>query len=74
MRCSIFVAQFLGLAVAALAGLAACAPTYVADAPNGDRSVTTYSRAFGLDATSLNNREAVLDACRARPPRPSRRR
>jgi hypothetical protein len=46
-----------------LTALAACAPTYVSDGPNGDQSVTTYSRVFGLDATSLNNREAVLEAC-----------
>jgi hypothetical protein len=45
------------------AALAGCAPTYLAESPNGDRTVTTYSRAFGLDATKLNNREAVLEAC-----------
>jgi hypothetical protein len=47
----------------AAAGLAACAPTYVAEGPNGEQSVTTYARSFGLDATNLNNREAILDAC-----------
>ena len=45
------------------AALAGCAPTYVGEAPDGERTVTTYSRAFGLDATKLNNREAVLEAC-----------
>jgi len=45
------------------AALAGCAPTYLAESPNGDMTVTTYSRVFGLDATKLNNREAVLEAC-----------
>jgi hypothetical protein len=40
-----------------------CAPTYLAEERNGDRSVTTYARAFGLKATTLNNEEAVLEAC-----------
>jgi hypothetical protein len=61
MRRGTWAVRMVGLA--ALAALAACAQTYVSEEPNGDQSVTTYSRIFGLDATSLNNREAVLDAC-----------
>jgi hypothetical protein len=56
-----FATRLLMLTLAA--ALAACAPTYVEETPTGDRSVTTYARGFGLGATSLNNREAVLEAC-----------
>ena len=52
------------LPIVALAGaLAACAETYEAAAPNGDRTVTSYARAFGLKETSVENREAAFDAC-----------
>jgi len=55
----------LAVLLAAAALLESCAPAVVAEAPNGDHTVTSYSRLFGLKETSLENREAALDACGA---------
>jgi hypothetical protein len=51
-----------GLALGA-GTLAGCAPTFLEQTASGDHYVTTYSRAFGLRATTLNNEQAAQEAC-----------